>query len=250
MKLLILGSSNAISSRENENTHMAFLGQDRNVLVDCVNNPLHRLEVYGVTYDNLTDLILTHFHPDHVSGAPLLLMDMWLRGRRAPLDIYGLHHTMDRIESLMAMYSWADWPDFFPVTFHRLPATERIPLMENDEFCIQASPVHHLVPTIGLRIELKQNQKIIAYSCDTEPCQEVVRLASGADILLHEASGESVGHSSAGQAGEIARQAEVGALYLIHYPTGEYTDKELVQKAKRQFSGEVRLATDLMSLEF
>jgi ribonuclease Z len=249
VKLVILGSSNAISSSNSENTHMAFLGQQHRVLVDCVSNPLHRLGKFGVNYENLTDVVLTHFHPDHVSGVPLLLMDMWLRGRRTPIDIYGLHHTLDRVEGLMAMYSWSDWPDFFPVTFHRLPRNEMVPVLENEEFMIYGSPVRHLIPTIGLRLELKQNHKVIAYSCDTEPCMEVVRLASGADVLIHEASGETVGHSSAEQAGEIARKAEVGALFLIHYPTGEFTNGDLIAESKRQFSGEVKLATDLMTLD-
>jgi ribonuclease Z len=249
VKLVVLGSSNAISSNNSENTHMAFLGQHRNVLVDCASNPLHRLGKYGVNFDNLSDLVLTHFHPDHVSGVPLLLMDMWLRGRRKPIDIYGLHHTLDRIEGLMGMYSWENWPDFFPVAFHRLPLTEMIPVLESEEFLIYASPVRHMIPTIGLRMEIKENQKVIAYSCDTEPCSEVIRLASGADILIHEASGESVGHSSAEQAGEIARRAEVGELYLIHYPTGEFANGDLIAESKNQFSGEVKLATDLMTIE-
>ena len=79
-KLIILGSSNAVSSIENENTHMVLKGEKRIVLVDCVSNPNRRLEQAGVDCMELTDLVLTHFHPDHVSGVPLLLMDMWLRG--------------------------------------------------------------------------------------------------------------------------------------------------------------------------
>jgi metal-dependent hydrolase (beta-lactamase superfamily II) len=37
-----------------------------------------RLSKAGVDFNRLTDLILTHFHPDHVSGVPMLLMNMWL----------------------------------------------------------------------------------------------------------------------------------------------------------------------------
>lgn len=249
-KLIILGSSNAVASPENENTHMVLVGQDRTVMVDCANNPIHRLEQVGVSYHDLTDMVLTHFHPDHVSGVPLLLMDMWLRGRRKPIHIYGLHYTLDRMEGLMAMYSWADWPDFFPVVFHRLPAGEMTPVLECNEFAIFSSPVRHLIPTIGLRFEFKRSKKALAYSCDTEPCAEVVHLAAGADVLIHEASGETQGHSSAGQAGKIAAQAEVGKLYLIHYPTGEYADQNLASAARKQYQGEVNLATDLMTLEF
>jgi len=249
-KVIILGSSNAIASLDNENTHMVVMGEKRIVMIDCVNNPIHRLSQVGIDFMNVTDLILTHFHPDHVSGVPLLLMDMWLRGRKELINIYGLHYTLDRMEKLMGMYSWESWPNFFPVAFHRLPSSEHNELMNCAEFKITSSPVRHLIPTIGLRFEFKHSQKSLAYSCDTEPCIEVIRLAQGADILIHEATGASMGHSSAMQAGQIAAKAEVNKLYLIHYPTGEYTNDDLIAEAKQQFKGEVDLATDFMALDF
>jgi ribonuclease Z len=107
-----------------------------------------------------------------------------------------------------------------------------------------------MIPSIGLRIEFKGPQKTLAYSCDTEPCAQVIRLAEGADVLIHEAAGAFHGHSSAAQAGEIARQAEVGALYLIHYPTGRYTSGDLVEDAGQRFPGPVKLAEDFMTIEF
>ncbi len=249
-KLIILGSSNAIASHDSENTHMVLVGAERIVLVDCVNNPIRRLEQANVDFMDLTDLILTHFHPDHVSGVPLLLMDMWLRGRKKPINIYGLHHTLDRMEQLMGLYAWEEWPHFFPVAFHRIPANENNTLLDCDEFKVLSSPVRHLIPTLGLRFEFKDNKKVMAYSCDTEPCAEVISLASGADILIHEASGASQGHSSAEQAGQVAARAEAEKLYLIHYPTGNFTNGDLIAEARQHFQGEVELAKDLMVLDF
>ncbi len=107
-----------------------------------------------------------------------------------------------------------------------------------------------MIPNIGLRIEFVQSQKVMAYSCDTEPCDEVVRLSEGADVLIHEATGESPGHSSAKQAGEMAQRAEVGKLYLIHYPTGKYAKGDLVAEAQTTFSGDIALAKDFMILDF
>lgn len=249
-RVIILGSSNAIPTRDNENTHMVVVGAERMVLVDCVSNPILRLEQAGLDFNDLTDIIVTHFHPDHVSGLPLLLMDMWLMGRKKQINIFGLHYTLDRIEDLMNFYSWAEWPDFFPVAFYRLPASEMSTVMDCPDFKILCSPVRHLIPTIGMRIEFNHTRKVMAYSCDTEPCHQVVRLAEGADVLIHEASGASIGHSSAAQAGEIASQAEVGSLYLIHYPTGRFANGDLVGEARQKFKGEVALATDFMELDF
>lgn len=248
-KVIILGSSNAVPSKDHENTHMVIVGKKRTILIDCVSNPVVRLEQAGVHFDQLTDIVITHFHPDHVSGIPLLLMDMWLMGRTKPINIYGLHYTLDRLEDLMGFYGWAEWPHFFPVGFFRLPESEMAFVLDCDEFKIQASPVHHMIPTIGLRVESKSSAKVLAYSCDTEPCEQTVRLAGGADILIHEAGGATFGHSSAEQAGEVATKAEVGRLYLIHYPTGRFAKGNLVADAAKTYKGDVIIATDFMTIE-
>jgi ribonuclease Z len=249
-KLLILGSSNAVPDEKHENTHMAVIGSDHFILIDCVNNPIVRIKQVGLDFNNLTDMIITHFHPDHVSGVPLLLMSMWLMGRKRPLNIHGLDYTLERLEKLMEFYDWETWPNFYPVIFHRLPEEEKTPVLENQEFRILASPVHHLVPNIGLRIEYLDTGKVMAYSCDTEPCKEVENLAGGVDVLIHEAAGEAIGHSSAAQAGEVATKAESASLYLIHYPTGDFDSQSLVKEAKTTFQGPVALAEDFLVLKF
>ena len=249
-KVIILGSSNAIPTKDSENTHMVLVGRERMVLIDSGGNPILRLEQAGLDFNDLTDLILTHFHPDHASGIPLLLMDMWLLGREAPLNIYGLHYTLDRLESLMGFYNWSDWPNFFPVIFHRLPLKEMTPVLNCSDFTIHASPVRHFIPNIGLRVEFAQSQKVMAYSCDTEPCDEVVRLSENADVLIHEATGETPGHSSARQAGEVAKKAGAGRLYLIHSPSGRYASGDPVAEAGENFRGTVALMKDFMVLKF
>jgi ribonuclease Z len=248
-KLIFLGTSNAIPDENHENTHMVLVGDERIVLIDCVDSSLLRLEKAGVDFNRLTDVVLTHFHPDHVSGVPQLLMNMWLMGRRNPLDIYGLHHTLDRIEDLMGFYGWDEWPDFFPVAFHRLPLQELMPVLECGDFRILSSPVQHFIPCMGLRVEFRGSGKVVAYSCDTEPCPQVLRLADGADVLIHEAAGQIPGHSSAAQAGEAAAKAEVGALYLIHYPTGKHANGDPLPAARKRFRGPVKLAEDFMVID-
>lgn len=245
-KLTILGSSNAIPSLEHENTHMVLASKSHTIMVDCASNPIVRLQLAGIDFQEITDIILTHFHPDHVGGLPLLLMDMWLLGRRAPLNIYGLHYTIDRAEMMMGLYSWGEWPNFFQVNFCRIPADPLAIIMDNDELSIYASPVKHFIPNIGLRFELKQESKSLAYSCDTEPCSTVFALAKNVDYLLHEASGDFIGHSSAAQAGDVARTVDAQELILIHYPTVTPSSGNLVNEAAKKFSGPIQLAKDFM----
>jgi ribonuclease Z len=249
-RLIFLGTSDAISGEDHENTHMVLVGEERTVLIDCPNSPFLRFQKTGVDFNRLSDLILTHFHPDHVSGVPQLLMNMWLMGRLRPLNIYGLQHTIDRTESLMGLYNWSEWPGFFPVRFIRLPEEALASVIDCDEFQIFSMPMQHFIPSIGLRIEFIKSNKIMAYSCDTEPCKQIIQLAESADVLVHESTGALPGHSSATKAGEAARLAKVRSLYLIHYPTGQFAFGDLEAEAREQFDGPVKLAEDYMVLDF
>jgi ribonuclease Z len=248
-KLIILGSSNAIPSLEHDNTHMVLQTKSHTILIDCANNAVLSLKKAGLDINQVTDIIPTHFHPDHVGGLPLLLMNMWLLGRHAPLNIYGLEHTLLRVKAMMELYLWDTWPNFFQVNFCSLPEAAFTPVIDNDEVKILASPVKHFIPNIGLRFELKPEGKSLAYSCDTEPCTAVFSLSQGVDLLLHEASGAFRGHSSAAQAGDVARTTDVGELILIHYPTGPLACDDLAAQAAKKFKGPIRLAYDLMTIE-
>ncbi len=249
-RLVILGSASVVPDTRHENTHMVLQGQNGAILIDCAGHPLVSLQQVGIGLEDLSDVILTHFHPDHVGAFPNLLISSWLVGRSSPLRVYGLHHCLERVEDLMTAFHWEEWTGFFPVAFHHLPEREGILVMDNDDFRITASPVRHYVPTMGLRVEVKKTGFVFAYSSDTVPCPETVRLADGADLLIHEATGdEPLGHSSAAQAGAIAQEAGVRALGLIHYHVWEASADHLVPEAKTTFDGPVFLCEDHMGLK-
>jgi len=248
-KLIFLGTSSAIPDERHENTYFLVNGENRKVLVDCGNNPIGRLQQAKQNAIDITDLILTHFHPDHVGSVPNFLMSNWLLRRNHLLNIYGLEYTLERFIKLMELYDWESWPNIFPTKFHYVPEKEMAPILESDELTIHASPVPHILPAIGLRIECRKSGGVAAYSCDTVPCNEVVRLGQGADFLIHEATGAIFGHSSAAQAGEIAKKAGVNTLFLIHYQTGNLDSRVLVNEAEKTFQGPVYLAEDLMEVE-
>jgi ribonuclease Z len=245
-RVVILGSASAVPDVEHENTHLLVEASSRIVLVDCPGSPVVQLGRAGIDPRRITDIILTHFHPDHVAGFAPLLMGLWLLGRKEPINVYGLEATMKRAQAMMELYEWEKWPNFYPVNFHTVPAEERAVVFQQDSLSVWASPVDHLIPTIGLRFDF--NGQSMAYSCDTQPSEVVRRLADKADVLIHESTGNSVGHTSPEKAGEIAAKAGVRALYLIHYPPQLVEPETLLQKARQTFSGEVLVARDFMEI--
>jgi ribonuclease Z len=243
-RITILGSASAVPAEGHENTHLLVESGQHTILVDCPGNPVVRLSQAGVDINSLTDIILTHFHPDHVSGFAPLLMSMWLLGRKQPITVYGLASTIDRADKMMDLFDWKQWPNFFPVNFVIIAEEELAKVLTSPDLVILASPVDHLLPTIGLRFEFPQYEKTVAYSCDTEPSQVVCRLARGVDVLIHESTGSSKGHTSPEQAGEIASQSNAAALYLIHYPPQLVDAQSLLARAKQTYPGPVYVAQD------
>ncbi|MCI4352012.1 MAG: ribonuclease Z [Thermoplasmata archaeon] len=84
----------------------------------------------------------------------------------------------------------------------------------------------------------------IVYSGDGRPSEEVRKLAQRASALIHEstmaedheAEANAWGHSSARQAADVAREAEVGRLFLTHF-SSRYKDPEpLAMEARTRFA--------------
>lgn len=249
-RVIVLGSAAAVSDAGHDNTHFVIEGENGAILVDCGSNPMGKLHRLGLDDAHMQDVILTHFHPDHVAGFPNMIMQMWLLGRQSPMRIFGLAHCMTRTEEMMKAFAWTEWPNFFPVTFHRVPEHDAMLVLNNADFEIKAWPTRHFIPTIGLRVTNKRTGKVLAYSCDTEPIPALHDLGRDADIFIHEAAGAGFGHSSARQAGEVATTAGAKALYLIHYQVWNADPTPLVAEAQATFSGEVRRLVDGDVFEF
>jgi len=99
-------------------------------------------------------------------------------------------------------------------------------------------------------VEEVSGRKVV-YSGDTAKCQSTIENAADADLLIHEATCENEiisdrkGHTSAKQAAEIAKEAEVDRLVLTHI-SRRYRGKgerELLQEAENIFPNSV-LAKD------
>ena len=100
-RLTILGTAAAIPDLSHDNVYMALDGGDLRLLIDCASSPVVRLKRAGLDFMTLDGLIVTHDHPDHIYGVPLLLMDLWLMGRQEPFPIYGSPRAVHVIQEIM-----------------------------------------------------------------------------------------------------------------------------------------------------
>ena len=251
-RLVLLGTGSALSGPERENTYMLIEGQNTRILVDCAGSPAQRLARLGTRAAEIDTIILTHTHPDHIYGFPIFALDAWMQGRRAPVDLYGLPETLRAARMLLRAVGARAWPHFFPIRYHRVQPDGIGLLLSTRELSISATRTEHFVPTLALRVTSEETGRMIAYSCDTAPCDNLVELARNAKYLFHEATTldtASNGHSSAQEAGAQARRACAERLVLLHLPP-EVSAAKWRAAARREFSGPVIVARDMQSFTF
>lgn len=146
-----------------------------------------------------------------------------------------------------------------------------IPVMENDDVRVSAILVHHppLFPAFAYRFDTADGSVVL--SGDTTPSANLIALARGADILVHEvytdepAGGRDDGpptresvrrrqhlvssHTPLSDVGAVAAQAGVQTLVLTHSIPGDDTKPdEHWLRGVMDFDGEVIVGEDLMEL--
>ncbi|MBI2878820.1 MAG: MBL fold metallo-hydrolase [Candidatus Rokubacteria bacterium] len=251
MRLAFLGTSAAIPSPWRDTTALVFEVVPELVLVDCGGSPVQKLRRLGLDPLRLTRIVITHTHPDHAYGLPALVQNLILLGRRAPLPIHCRAEHVETLRGLLGLFRLLDREDAFPVPLHGVEPRAGRRLLETGALTLTASPnAHGAMPNLALRLE--GDGAVVVYSSDTRPCEAVVELARGADLLIHEATfaerdRERAGwHSTAREAGEVARAAGVRRLLLAHVDAPYHEDlAALTAEARRVFPGEVEVAEEL-----
>jgi ribonuclease Z len=249
VKLTLLGTA-AIADLSHDNVHLLLQSHDLRFLIDCGGSPTTHVMRAGLNFTDLNGLIVTHHHPDHIYGVPLLLMNLWLLGYRNTFPIYGPRKALQVIRKILDAYEWDTWPNFLDIDFRPIPLEPDTLVVSDQLVSITASPVKHEVPALGLRMTNRQTGSVLVHTSDTMRDPAVVHLARDADILIHEATGEYHGHSTGTDAALDALEAGAKRLVLIHYPSMRGDPQAILRETQAIFPGPVELGEDFGVYEF
>jgi len=227
--VIFLGTGDPLNAERAQSSLAVRLSGGETILFDASSGTilLGRLRDADIPIEEVRHLFVTHRHFDHAGGlAPLLISMATLPA--ASLTIYALPGTLKALRELLALTipgveDWLgdrlNWRELAPGKPILLENTEMTPFL-----------VDHSVECVGYRVA--QNGSVLVFSADTRPCRAVVEHSRGADLLIHEAYGtkdesewaHAVGHSSAPDAGEVARATGVDRLVLTHFRESRFAD--------------------------
>lgn len=214
MELHLLGSGGWFPTARRATCSALVRDGDRGLLLDA-GTGLGRLAERPELLEGLAslDLVLTHFHLDHVVGlAALPALPAALRPALwAPGELLGYGPSLPLLERLLGRPLFAAPLDALVREVRELPAGP----IELGPFRLETRAQRlHADPTLGLRLGNR-----LAYCTDTERDEGTVAFAAGCRVLCHEAwhpTDAGPGHTSAADAGRIAADAGVERLVLIH----------------------------------
>lgn len=241
------------------------------LLVDCGRGVVMRLAGAGVFPVQLSAVLLTHLHSDHISDLNDVVTTHWVMAiEPTPLRVVGPPGTQRVIDGLLAMLT----PDIgYRIDHHEdldaPPLVEVTEVKPGDTIDFAAARVfvhatdhRPVTPTVGYRVE--HDGAVAALAGDTVPCTGLDALCADADIyvqtvirpdLVQNLPNRRIQdildyHSSVEQAAQTATRAGVKTLVLTHYvpPMLPGTEDEWRAQAAAHFSGSIVLAEDLTTV--
>ncbi len=246
MKLVLLGTTGYHPSDRRHTPCMLL--PEVGVMLDA-GTAMYRAAAYLRT-DTL-DIFLSHAHLDHVVGLTYLFSVM----RAHPLERVRVFGEPAKLEAIQHHL-------FSPLLFPKCPPMELCPLEPEVPLPgggrLTHFPLQHAGGTVGYRLDWPGRS--MAYVTDTTalPGAPYLEKIRGVDLLVHECyfSDEhaewaaATGHSHTTPVAQVARQAGVGRLVLVHLNPLAVEDDPVGLDTARAIFAATELGRDLMELEF
>ncbi len=253
MRLTIVGCSGSYAGPESAAScyllEQEHDGRTWRIVLDLGSGAFGQLQRYCDVRD-IDALFISHLHADHfydISG--YFVVRTWHPdGKMHPLPTWGPRGMARQIAAGYGLAVHPGMKDAFDVKKY---ADEPI---EVGPFTVTTARLKHPITSYGFRVEAVGST--LAYSGDTGPCEELLELSRGADVLLCEAAFRSDNpdnppdlHLTGAEAGGVAKSSEAGRLVLTHIPPW-HDEQNALREASGVFDGPIDLARPGTVYEF
>jgi ribonuclease Z len=215
MKITVLGDSTCTPDIGHEAACMLINGKH---LFDAGWCAVLKMRQYGFDPMALESLILSHFHQDHYLGLPQLLFYLGLHKRRGrPFQILGpREHLATVVKAAVDFLQISRFPEL--AFDYRLTPLAPGDQYELDDVQLESFAARHvsganrLEPALVYKMTDKANGACAVLTGDTHYHPPIAKFAKDVPLLIHDGV-----HTPPKDAADIAQQAGVGRLVLIHY---------------------------------
>ncbi len=266
------------------------------VLIDCGEGTQIAIKEKGWSFKPIDVICFTHYHGDHISGLPGLLLTMGNAERTEPLTLVG-PKGLERVVKALRVIA----PELpFPIRYMEITEPEQT--FEMNGYRLKAFRVNHNVLCYGYTLEIDRAGRFdveranaagipqrywgilqkggnveadgnlytpdmvlgparkglkIAYCTDTRPTDSIKKNAAGSDLFVCEGmygekdklkKAREYKHMTFYEAAELAREADVGEMWLTHYSPSLTKPEEYMDEVREIFPRSVA-AKDRRSVE-
>ncbi|KAA6439255.1 MBL fold metallo-hydrolase [Dyadobacter flavalbus] len=204
VELTVIGCSDAFGSGGRRNTCFHIKTPSTQFLIDCGASAFPGLKELNIDTEEISTIIISHFHGDHYGGLPFLLLEAARNLRKKPLTIVSPPGCRENMHQLLALlYPGSNIMEELDLNFLEFTDEE---MVIRDDLKLIAKPVIHSEASLPHGIRIHTSGKIISYSGDTAWTENLIALSENADLFICECTfftGKVKGHLNYT---ELARQ--------------------------------------------
>tara|TARA_B100000902_G_scaffold352410_1_gene363125 strand:- start:249 stop:1175 length:927 start_codon:yes stop_codon:yes gene_type:complete len=182
-KLTILGCGSAIPTLTSNPTSQLLNVNERFFLIDCGEGTQVQLRKYGINFQRINHIFISHLHGDHYFGLIGLISSMHLLGRNKELHIYA-HEELKTIIDLQLKHSNLELK--FPLFFHIIPKDVDSIILDNDYVSVESILLDHTLTCSGFIFREKKSTRSIKKNIISKlsiPLDKVKGIKQGADWI-------------------------------------------------------------------
>ena len=249
LKVIVCGSRSPLPTPGRAEACILVEAGDDIYIFDLGNGSMDNLTQYQVPWPNVKAVLITHMHSDHIADLPDAHLQSWVQGRDSPLMVYGPEGINLVTKGFELAYS-ADYQyrndhhgdDMLPMNIAGFNAIQIMDnqLIPNDTPGLEILPfvVDHYPVNSAFGFKISYKGRTVVISGDTINDGSVQKYSKDVDLLVHSAISIDLAermrevaplpqlneilldiqdyHTTVKEAGEIARNANVGQLLIYH----------------------------------
>ena len=195
LRVYVCGSASPLGMGQAQ-ACIAVVTPEHFYLIDSGAGSTDNINRLGLPTERLQGLLLTHFHSDHIAEIYEVNLASWVRGRPAPLTVYGPRGVDEVTDAVNAGYrqdriyrTGHHGEDLLPPALGVLQHETIAPgvILEDGDLKITAYVAEHppIEPAVGYRFDYRGRSVVI--SGDGNVNGDTLKIVDGADLLLHDA---------------------------------------------------------------